>query len=245
MQKYSSLLRQLAFVLSLSFALTACMGSGGGEDAGMEPDLAGDNGPTGLPVNPHNPDQKPQSGCDRSNPDNICVGLKYVVYKDSTGQATLSQSEVNELVKGVNAIWATCKISFAVDQYLAANPADYQLNYQPSTMGELTSIRNAFQPDRSFLVVSTGTWNRAGGIYANAWTSMPGSYPYGVVIERPVNSNINMIAHELGHYLSLDHVQNSSYMMNPTIYASSQYISASECQAARDTAVGYWTKMLR
>jgi predicted Zn-dependent protease len=72
---------------------------------------------------------------------------------------------------------------------------------------------------------------------ANAWTAMPGQTPSGAVLESRVADNANIIAHEVGHYLSLDHTSDQSNLMNPIIYDNSTTITEQQCQDMRHTAV--------
>ena len=54
-----------------------------------------------------------------------------------------------------------------------------------------------------------------------------------------------IIAHELGHYLNLLHVSDSSALMNPVIYSSSKSLYSSQCNTARAAANYYWSRAQR
>jgi hypothetical protein len=128
------------------------------------------------------------------------------------------------------------------------NPSTQNLAYETANNEDLTSIRAAFTTETSLLVVLTGTWNRTGslgGTAANAWTAMPGDGPYGAILEQPVADFPNIIAHELGHYMNLPHVSDTSDLMNPIIYPTSGSLTADQCETARSAATSYWSKMLR
>jgi hypothetical protein len=71
----------------------------------------------------------------------------------------------------------------------------------------------------------------------NAWTAMPGSSPSGTVIEGRVAAYPEMIAHELGHYLNLEHVKDATDLMNPIIYRTSTRLSPDQCENVRKTAL--------
>lgn len=188
------------------------------------------------------------SGCSSTDPSHICLALKYVAYEDSTGTPTISRAKADLVLEEMNALWSQCNLSFVIEEYAQVNPAAYNLAYQTANKADLTTIRQTFQDDHTLLVVTTGTWNRAGTLgydYANAWTTMPGSSISGAVLEKPVAANSNLIAHELGHYLSLDHVGDQYAMMNPTIYSYSENIYQSQCNEARQAAWYFWAKMLR
>jgi hypothetical protein len=74
---------------------------------------------------------------------------------------------------------------------------------------------------------------------------MPGDAPYGVVLEKPVDTYSNIVAHELGHYLNLAHAGDTGDLMNPIIYDNSTVLSEYQCSAARDAATTYWQSMMR
>ena len=182
------------------------------------------------------------------DPYQINLGLKYVVFKDSSGVPALSETELQGMISKINGVWGRCHIHFTLDQYLPVQPLDYGLNYQIANFRDLDTIRNAFRDDHSLLTVLTGAWNRHGTLgssSANAWTSMPGGQPYGVIMEKPVRSNANLMAHELGHYLNLSHLKDSVDLMNPIIYSNSVFISESQCKSARSTALSYWSKIVK
>ena len=188
-------------------------------------------------------------GCHSSDPHHICLGLKYVVYVDPvSANAFLNRQEAQNVVGELNSVWRQCNISFQIDQYLAVNPSKFGTSYRTASYPDLTEIRHAFGEDKTILVVTTSEWSRDGTLGksgANAWTSMPGGPPYGTIIERPVGHNANLVAHELGHYLNLLHVRDTSDLMNPVIYNYSQTIHGSQCKTARAAALYFWSPMLR
>lgn len=184
--------------------------------------------------------------CHSDDPAFICLALRYVVYKDSTGAPIISEQDAASNVTSINGVWKKCNIGFEIDDYTSDNPVDHGLAYQTSTFGELDTIRNTYGDDGMLLVTTTGTWTGAlGNNPANAWTAMPGGGPYGAVLERPVAKYPNIIAHEIGHYLNLLHVNDNNALMNPTIYTYSTQISPQQCATARAAAQGYWSKMVR
>lgn len=184
--------------------------------------------------------------CHSNDPDKICLSLKYVVYKDSQGAPVADDAQILANLSEINDIWSQCGIGFEIGERLQADPADYGLLYNTSSMGELTTIRDKLNDGNTLLVVSTGTWaGSLGAGSANAWAAMPGGGPYGVVLEAPVADTGNLVAHELGHYLNLDHYGDTSDVMNPVIYSSSRALTTAQCTAARDASVYYWAKMMR
>lgn len=217
------------------------------------PDDTSSNDPT-TPSNP-NPNPDPNTGadpnilgvsCHSSDPKKICLSLRYVVYENSKAEPVVSKTVALENLKGINSIWSQCNIAFEIGEYLAVNPTDRGLSYNTPTYGELDDIRNEFESSSKLVVVTTGTWSGSlGSGAANAWTQMPGGGLYGVVLEAPVGDYANIIAHELGHYLNLDHAGSTSNVMSAVIYDSSTGLSTSQCSAARSAAQYYWKAMYR
>ena len=176
----------------------------------------------------------------------ICLALKSVVYTNSAGVPVVSDPDALANLTTINEIWSQCGIAFEYGEYVKVNPVDQGLGLNTSTLGELSTIRNQFENNSTLLVVTTGAWSGSlGSGAANAWTNMPGSGTYGVVLEEPVGSFGNIIAHELGHYLNLDHMADTSDVMNAEIYQGSTRLTTSQCSAAKAAATSYWTAMQR
>ncbi|MFZ9596579.1 MAG: matrixin family metalloprotease [Bdellovibrionia bacterium] len=185
--------------------------------------------------------------CRSQTGDLICLGLRYVVYEDDQGRALLTPSEVIKNLRAINQSWSSCGIQFQVDEYWSIFPEKMGLNLFPANESELPEIRNAFLSDSQLLVVTTQSWNRDGSLghtAANAWTSLPGEVPYGVVMEDSVGAFPNLIAHELGHYLNLLHVEDQQNLMNPVIYTDSFALDSQQCEEARGAAHQFWKKMM-
>jgi hypothetical protein len=109
----------------------------------------------------------------------------------------------------------------------------------------MDGVRAPFASAEQLVVIHTGPWNhlRMGG--ANAWTAMPGQSPAGAVLESPVAANANITAHELGHYLGLDHARGQYSLMNPVIFSRSTRLTPGECEKMRKTAVGFHFRAIR
>ncbi|MEK6704298.1 MAG: matrixin family metalloprotease [Bdellovibrionota bacterium] len=209
-----------------------------------------ENGEDGQPIQYPQTTAVPAVGesCHSNNQNKICLALKYVTYKDPTGEAIINEQQATANLAQINAVWQQCDIGFQVDSYLQIEPTEYKLRYQTADNYELDDIRDVFFDDSTLLVATTGSWDRSGslgGTGANAWTSMPGSPPYGAILERPVSTHTNIIAHELGHYLNLLHANDGSALMNPIVYQESTKIYDSDCETARAAATHFWPKMLR
>ena len=176
--------------------------------------------------------------CHSSDPEKICIGLKYVTYTDAQKKPVTDLALAKTNVAEFNRIWAKCGIAFQLERYDAIQPADFSLNY--SVTGETDLIRRTFEEDTRFVIVSSGPFNFGS---ANAWTNSPGSPPYGVIVEANTANYASVIAHELGHYMNLDHVGDSTNLMNAVIYSTG--LTNSQCTAARSSVRSFWPHMLR
>jgi len=225
----------LAGVSVLGFV--AC---GGGAPAGGA--VADPTESTLTPVKPTT-----SSACSSSDSGSLCLALKLVSYSD--GSSTVAdRTGAEALVRGINGVWSQCGIGFVLEDYEAIEPKNVGLDYGTVNMVDLPRIRLDLGSDHQLLVVLTGKWATAGDINdsgANAWTTLPGNSPYGAIIEKPVATNERLVAHELGHYLSLLHVHDASSLMNPVIHAGSRKLTSPQCQRARSTAITDWARMIR
>jgi hypothetical protein len=186
--------------------------------------------------------------CKAGDSNHLCLALKYVGYKADDGTPTVSQNDAISNVKQINKLWNQCDLGFQIENYSAINPKDSGLKYNTANTSELDDIRKAESSDTALVVVTTGTWDRSGSLGdtpANAWTAMPGESLYGAILEKPVGTFGNIVAHELGHYVGLDHVSDESDLMNPVIYDSSTQLTKDQCSTARTTVASYWQKMER
>ncbi len=181
--------------------------------------------------------------CRTKDSEHLCIGIKYVAYKSETGAPSATQAEALQLTRNMNKVWAQCNIAFQLETYQAVIASDHGLTYNTAGFGDQDNIRAAFMDDTRFVIVATGPWNR--GNNAVAWTQAPGGGRYGVVADKEVATDTNVIAHELGHYMSLDHVSDSGNLLSPVVYPASRGLDTSQCAAARDSATSYWTHMLR
>jgi len=177
-----------------------------------------------------------------------CLALRYVVYRDDDGEPVLSETQSAENLHRINRLWSDCDIGFEIEKYDVVSPREHRLRFRTASYPELTQIRKSFEDDRWLLVVTTGPWDRRGSIGntgANAWTNLPGEGHHGVVLESKVSTFANIIAHELGHYLSLDHAGNIAELMYPYLADHSTRLSRSECKSATWAAREFWSKAIR
>jgi hypothetical protein len=225
-------------------ALIALLSSACGGSAGGDASVLADAYQANSPIQGNRGDENAA----RNDPNHLNLALKYVSYVDDAEKPIVEPGEVKEIVYVMNKLYSVCNVSFIVEEYLAATPKDYGLDLHPNSMGQLNGIRSQFQDSTRLVVINTGSWDSAGGLGAdgaNAWTMMPGNAPFGAVIESTVATTGNLIAHEVGHYLDLDHVSDPSNMMSPLIYGQSTGITKGQCQTVREAALNFWPAMLR
>lgn len=168
----------------------------------------------------------------------IVVALKFVNYQNDEGKPVATESATKEAVKGMNAIYKQCGVAFVAEDIIEVTPKNRGLEYSLSSMGELDPTRAEFAESDQLVVINTGPWSMGGS--ANAWAKMPGSSeePLGAVLEESVAADEGITAHEVGHYLNLDHASDEANLMNPVIYKTSRALSAEQCATVRETATG-------
>jgi hypothetical protein len=177
-----------------------------------------------------------------------CLGLKVVTYQDDITQNPLTTAEAQKNLDTINQLWGACNIQFTIDTFLEANPQEVGLSRSPAQTGELSAIRKTFEDPNNLLLVVTENWDRSGTLgatSANAWATLPGTFPSGIVMETGVATFGNIIAHELGHLLGLDHSNIKTDLMSPVIYDDSTQLPEPSCQTAQSVIREFWSQALR
>lgn len=178
----------------------------------------------------------------------LFVAVKYVTYLDFNGNPVAPYLIARKNMDYLNVNFSQCNIGFKLEQFVATKPTNQQLVFSPSQNEELNTIRRSFQSERELVLITTGKWNRRGSLgesTANAWTNLPGEGLYGIVMESVVSGYSQIIAHEIGHYFNLHHVNDSTNPMNPIIYENSVKFYPSQCNEMRFIIQNYWKKMIR
>jgi hypothetical protein len=171
----------------------------------------------------------------------ICLALKYVVYENESGKPVVSEVQAANNIQRINQVWSECGIAFQIDDFQSVLPRDIGLSGGSGALNELNKIRETFGERDTLLVVTTEDW----GTTKNAWTTLPGYAPYGAILEANVGGYPNIIAHELGHYLGLDHYDSRPNVMNTLIAANSTPLTEVQCAQARAAIADHWGAMQR
>ena len=168
----------------------------------------------------------------------LTLALKFVEFIREDGNPILSENSVKDLVTRINPFFQSCRIRFQVEDYRALDSKRYGLSFQVQSPKDMKTFRKPFDDSRYLVVINTQSWDHQKMGTSNAWTAMPGELPAGVVMEAPVASYPGLVAHELGHYLSLAHVSNAKNLMSPVIYGTSTFFTPEQCSQMRKTAYG-------
>lgn len=175
----------------------------------------------------------------------LTLALKFVEFFQEDGNPALTEKNVHELVAKINPYFQSCKIRFQMEDYRALDSKSYGLSYTIQSAKEMKKLRKPFDDSRYLVVINTQKWDHDKMGSPNAWTAMPGEFPSGIVMEAPVASYPGLVAHELGHYLNLNHVSNVKNLMNPIIYKSSEFFTPEQCVEMRKTAFEVRSSALR
>jgi hypothetical protein len=178
-------------------------------------------------------------------PDSVSMALKFVQFADDTNSPPLNDRKVKKLIQELNQIYSVCNMSFQLGEYQVVKPADYGLPMVPSSVKKMHEFRKPFDDPRYLVIINTGKWDHTKMGTPNAWTAMPGETPAGAVLEAPVSDFAGIVAHELGHYLNLNHLDNNKNLMNPIIYGSSTELTEAQCTRMRATAITHRPAAMR
>jgi hypothetical protein len=235
-------------ILSFSF-ISACQSSPqGGADSSAQFESASQKNTNADATNADVIEQGASCETADSKTPQRCLAVQYVAYTQDGGLSTVDAAQARTNLKVANTIWSQCGVSFTLERFLTPEPSTLGLKQNPSESSELPEIRKAFESDEQLLVVTTGNWNRSGSLGstgANAWATVPGTFPTGIVLEDSVGTFGNIVAHELGHLLGLDHSSVKTNLMSPLIYDNSNQLTSSDCETANQTIDLYWRPMLR
>lgn len=237
-------------VATAALTLSGCGGGSGAQQNDQQPPLSIGVGGVAPVIDPITAPPVPDSGlnqygypgCGNSSGTQLCLGLKVVSYFNSSNQAVISEVAAVQLVRDINSVWSQCNIAFQLEKYSLVNPNDYGLDFNPNWTSQASQIRKTFEDGNRMVVIAVGQLSGS----TIAVTEMPGgSAPYGVLVEQDYAKNAYTVGHELGHYLGLYHISNSSNLMNAYIGSNTKGLTESQCTTAWDTETSFWKQMLR
>ena len=179
--------------------------------------------------------------CTSADSSHICIGLKLVAYENTNGVPVLTDVQAAQMVSGINTVWSQCNVGFQLEKYSAVDPTQNGLSYSPDWETDSSAIRSTYSEKNTFLVVAVGPWSDA----TIAVTEMPGSGPFGTLVDAQYATNPLTVGHELGHYQGLSHITDNTNLMNPYIGPKTATLTASQCATARSTDLSTWQIMMR
>jgi hypothetical protein len=181
----------------------------------------------------------------QTDPSSVTLALKVVEFVRPGVEQVYSREKLRKLVNELNSIYSSCQIDFQVEQHHSVKPEEFGLPFHLSSVERMREVRRPFDDPRYLVVINTGSWDHKKMGAPNAWTAMPGENPSGAVLESSVSTFAGIVAHEIGHYLSLSHIKNAFNLMNPIIYAHSSGLTPDQCKNMRSTAFQYRRAAIR
>lgn len=181
--------------------------------------------------------------------DYLNVAVHYVSYVDSGNAAVIAEPAVREMLAGVSDAWKQCLIGLTLEKYETLNPASLGETYNPGQYSEIDSVRQRLTDGNSLLMIASGAWGRNGNLgTANCYSSFPGDAADGVICEGWAAANVNLLAHEVGHWFNLRHTNssvddyvgdtipgNTSFnLMESIIGVNQRYLTNGQCARARE-----------
>lgn len=139
------------------------------------------------------------------------IALGVAIYALSIGSApAVSRTEAESWFEGATRIWNQCGVRLQFEQYKMINAELASLPYQPKNQADLEKIRRSvFESDYVNISV-TGEWQGAPFAASAAYTNFPNASLLGTVAQIAATKTPTLLAHELGHYFNLLHVDDPS-----------------------------------
>lgn len=166
----------------------------------------------------------------------ISIAVKFVALRPSQNGAPqlASRQEVEQLVARMSKLWSPCNVSFVLEEFVEPRAEDLGLPYNPGTPSDRFLIRQRLSDQKRATYIITGKWNRARDPYdngSNAFSSVPGDGPQGIVLEDWVSRSHRLLSHEFGHLGgNLDDTSGPLDLMNHVVGAGNTQLSPEQCQ---------------
>lgn len=188
----------------------------------------------------------PDSLKDPGNPNLLVVGIKYVALKASETSTIPAKSDIETMLAKASQLWAQCDIGFYLAKYENFLASTYGVNLNPASFAALRTTRAAFDDGMYGLIARVENFNDSSELgTSNAYSTMPGTEPEGIVVERVSQTSSMLLSHELGHLVGgLDHTTGTN-LMNHFVSAANTTLTAAQCEAARNTIRNYHSRWLR
>lgn len=168
----------------------------------------------------------------------VPVDLHHLTESEST--EGLPNDFLSETIQAVNEVWSICEIRFEVRSRRAVSAARLGVPYRPQKMDDLSLIAQAVEPGGyrgAIPFTVAGDWGL--GLYGLGWAF---SRNDSGVIDRvgamidvkqlTQPHRVELIAHELGHALSLPHYPKSGNVMS----GGALVLIEEQCAQARNFA---------
>lgn len=181
------------------------------------------------------------------NPNLLVIAVKYIALKDTAGAAdSPARADVETMLAKVSSVWAQCDIAFFLAKYETAVADDYGIDMTPSSFSALREVRQVFDDGTYALVARVNDFVNSSELgTSNAYSTMPGSEPEGIVVEKVSQTSHMLMAHEFGHLIGgLGHTTGTN-LMNHFVSPSNTPLTSSQCAKARATIESYHSRWLR
>ena len=152
---------------------------------------------------------------------------------------------MRSLLGGINQVWSQCGIEFLPARLANVSAGDLKVSYSPRSEGDLSAIAAALNPQgygNTLPLTIAGAWN----INNNGWIISGLGWAFvrpnheldhiGAMVDAKSLQGPNaadLLAHELGHALSLQHATEESNVMIPEAHTLGKRFSVAQCEQAR------------
>lgn len=184
---------------------------------------------------------------DKTNPNLLVIAVKYVALDYASGSlGNPSRADIETMLERASSVWAQCDIAFYLAKHETAKADTYGIDLTPSSFAALRSVRQVFDDGTYALVARVDNFINSSELgSSNAYSTMPGSDPQGIVVEKVSQTSHMLMAHEFGHLVGgLGHTSGTN-LMNHFVSSSNTSLTSSQCSRARANIERYHSRWLR